>query len=102
MSKDFDIFGHTVRLARPMATSLPQKITVGVAEVREDCPLVHGDASCRKEAAVFGLSDKGAYDRDAGRVSGNGVVDGIVGEEGRRVVAHVMGRASDGPSSGTG
>ena len=30
------------------------------------------------------------------------MVDGVVGEEGRRVVAHVMGRASDGPSSGTG
>ncbi len=105
MSKDFDIFGHTVRLARPMATSLSQKITVGglgVPEVREDRPLVHGDASCRKEAAVFGLSDKGAYDRDAGRVGGDGVVDWIVGEEGRRVVAHVMGRASDGPNSGTG
>ncbi len=29
MSKDFDIFGHTVRLARPIATSLSQKITVG-------------------------------------------------------------------------
>ncbi len=105
MSKDFGIFGHTVQLARPMATSLPQKNNsrgLGVVEVREDCPLVHGDASCRKEAAVFGLSDKGAYDRDAGRVGGDGVVDGIVGEEGRRVVAHAMGRASDGPSSGTG
>jgi hypothetical protein len=113
----FDIFGHTVRLARPMATSLSQKISgwgwprfvrigggrgLGVAEVREDCPLVHGDASCREEAAVFGLRDKGAYDRDAGRVGGDGVVDGIVGEEGRCVVAHVMGRASDGPSSRTG
>ncbi len=28
MSKDFDIFGHTVLLARPIATSLSQKITV--------------------------------------------------------------------------
>ncbi len=28
MSKDFDIFGHTVRLARPIATSFSQKITV--------------------------------------------------------------------------
>ncbi len=73
-----------------------------MAEVCEDCPLVHGDVICRKEAAVFGLSDKGAYDRDAGRVGGDGVVDRIAGEESRRVVAHVMGRASDGPSSGTG
>ncbi len=38
----------------------------------------------------------------AGRVGGDGVVDGVVGKEGRRVVDHVMGRASDGPSSGTG
>ena len=98
MSKDFDIFGHTVRLARPMATSLSQKNDgrgLGVAEVREDCPLVHGDACCREEAAVFGLCNKGAYDRYAGRVGGDGVVDGVVGEEGRCVVAHVMGRASD-------
>ncbi len=105
MSKDFDICGHTVRLARPMATSLSQKMTVGglgVAEVGEYCPLVHGDACCREEAAVFGLRDKGAYDRYAGRVGGDGVVDGVVGEEGRCVDAHVMGRASDGPSSGTG
>ncbi len=73
-----------------------------MAEVGEDCPLVHGDACCCEEAAVFGLSDKRAYDRDASRVGGDGVVDGAVGEEGRRVVAHVVGRASDGPSSGTG
>ena len=73
-----------------------------MAEVRQDCPLVDGDACCREEAAVFGLRDEGAHDRDAGRVGGDWVVDGVVGEEGRRVVAHVMGRASDGPSSGTG
>ncbi len=63
-----------------------------MAEVGEDCPLVHGDACCREEAAVFGLRDKRAYDRDAGRVGGDGVVDGVVGEEGRRVVAHARGR----------
>ena len=73
-----------------------------MAEVRQDCPLVDGDACCREEAAVFGLRDEGAHDRDAGRVGGDWVVEGVVGEEGRRVVAHVMGRASDGPSSGTG
>jgi hypothetical protein len=73
-----------------------------VTEVREDCSLVHCDACCHEEAAVFGLRDEGAHDRDTGRVDGDGVVDGVVGEEGRRVVAHVMGRASDGPSSGTG
>jgi hypothetical protein len=28
MSKDFDIFGQTVRLARPIVTSLSQKMTV--------------------------------------------------------------------------
>ncbi len=33
---------------------------LGVTEVREDCPLVHGDGRCREEAAVFGLRDKGA------------------------------------------
>ncbi len=58
-----------------------------MAEVGEDCPLVRGDACCREEAAVFGLRDKGADDRYAGRVGGDGVVDGVVGEEGRRVVA---------------
>ncbi len=73
-----------------------------MAEVGEDCSLVHGDARCHEEAAVFGLRDKGAYARYAGRVCGDGVVDEVVGEEGRCVVAHVMGRASDGPSSGTG
>jgi hypothetical protein len=67
-----------------------------VTEVREDGPLVHGDACCREEAVVFGLRYEGAHDRDAGRVGGDGVVGGVVGEEGRRVVAHVMGRASDG------
>ena len=81
MSKDFDIFVHTVRLARPMATSLSQKMTV---------------------AGWGDLGWPGWPDRDAGRVGGDGVVDGVVGEECRRVVAHVMGRASDGPSSGTG
>ncbi len=60
-----------------------------MAEVGEDCPLVHGDACCREEAAVFGLRDERANDKDARRVGGDGVVD-------------VMGRASDGPSSGTG
>ncbi len=73
-----------------------------MAKVREDCSLVDGDACCREEAAVFGLRDEGAHDRDAGRVGGDGVVDGVVGEEVRRVVAHVVGRASDRPSSGTG
>ncbi len=86
MSKDFDIFVHTVRLARPMATSLSQKMTV---------------------AGWGDLGWPGWPDRDAGRVGGDGVVDGVVREEGRRVVAHVVvahvvGRASDGPSSGTG
>ena len=73
-----------------------------MAEVGEDCPLVHGDACCREEAAVFGLRDERARDRDAGRVGGDGVVDGVVREEGHRWAAHVMGGASDGPSSARG
>ncbi len=88
-----------------MATSLSQKNNgrgLGVTEVREDGPHIHGDACCRKKAAVFGLRDEGAHDRDAGRVGEDGVVDGVGGEKGCRVVAHVMGRASDGPSSWTG
>ncbi len=61
MSKDFDIFGHTVRLARPIATSLSQNkycCGLGVAEVGEDVSLVDGDAGSREEAAVFGLCDE--------------------------------------------
>ncbi len=55
-----------------------------MAEVREDCPLVDGDACCREEAAVFGLRNEGAHDRNAGRVGGDGVVDG---SSARKVVA---------------
>ena len=73
-----------------------------MSEVGEDIPLVDGDACGREEAAVLGLRDERADDRDAGRVGGDGVVDGSVREEGHRWTAHVMGRASDGPSSGTG
>jgi hypothetical protein len=73
-----------------------------VAEVGEDVSLVDGDAGSREEAAVFGLRDEGANDRDAGRVGGDGVVDGVVREEGHRWTAHVMGGASDGPSSRAG
>ncbi len=74
MSKDFDIFGHTVRLARPIATSLSQKkygCELGVAEVGEDVALVDGDAGSHEEATLFGLRDEGANDRDAGRVGGD-------------------------------
>jgi hypothetical protein len=103
MSKVFDIFGHTVRLARPIATSLKNYgCGLGVAEVSEDVSLVDGDRGSHEEAAVFGLRDEGANDRDAGRVGGDGVVDGVVREEGHRWTAHVMGGASDGPSSWTG
>jgi hypothetical protein len=80
MSKDFDIFGHTVRLARLIATSLSQKNNgcgLGVAEVREDVPLVDDDACCREEAVVFSLRDERAHDENAGRVGGDGVVDGV-------------------------
>ncbi len=87
MSNDFDIFGHTVRLARPIATPLSQKNNgcgLGVVEVREDVPLVDGGACCREEAAVFCLRDERTHDVNAGRVSGDGVVDGVVREEGHR------------------
>ena len=70
-------------------------------EVGENISFVDGDASGREEAAVLDLRDEGSNDRDAGRVGGDGVVDGSVPEEGHRWTAHVMGRASDGPSSGT-
>ncbi len=73
-----------------------------MAEVGEDVALVDGDAGSREEAAVFGLRDEGANDRDAGRVGGNGVIDGVVREEGHRWTAHVMGEASDGTSSRAG
>ncbi len=56
----------------------------------------------REEAAVFGLRDEGANDRDAGRVDGDGLVDGVVREKGHRWTSHVMGGASDGPSSRVG
>ena len=71
-------------------------------EVGEDIPLVDRYSGRREEAAVLGLRDEGADDRDAGRVGGDGVVDGVVREEGHRWTAHVMGGASDGPSSRTG
>jgi hypothetical protein len=77
-----------------------------MAEVCKDIPLVDGDASSGpsswEEATVFGLRDERAHDRDAGRVSGDGVVDGVVREEGHRWTAHIMGGASDGPSSWAG
>ncbi len=70
-----------------------------MAEVVEDIPLVDSDSGSREEATVLGLRDERTNDRDAGRVSGDGVVDGAVREEGHRWTAHLMGRASDGPSS---
>ena len=73
-----------------------------MSEVGEDIPLIDGDACGREEAAVLGLRDERADDRDAGRVGGDGVVDGAVREEGHRRASHVMGGASDGPSSWTG
>jgi len=73
-----------------------------VPEVGEDIPLVDRYSGRREEAAVLGLRDEGADDRDAGRVGGDGVVDGVVREEGHRWTAHVVGGASDGPSSRTG
>ncbi len=72
-----------------------------MAEVGEDISLVDGNPGSREEAAVFGLRDERTHDRYVGRVGGDGVVDGIVREEGHRSTAHVMGGASDGPSSGT-
>ena len=73
-----------------------------MTEVGEYVSFVDGDSGGRKEAAVLGLGDERAYDRYSGRVGGDGVVDGPVREEGHRWTAHVVGRASDGPSSGTG
>ncbi len=75
-----------------------------MAEVGEDIPLVDSDPGSREEAAVLGLRDERTDDGDAGRVGGDGdgVVDGAVGEEGHRWTAHVMGGASDGPSSRAG
>jgi hypothetical protein len=73
-----------------------------MSEVGEDIPLVDGDACGREEAAVFGLRDERANYRDAGRVGGDGVIDGVVREEGHRWTDHVMGRARDGPSSRAG
>ena len=73
-----------------------------MSEVGEDVAFVDGDACCREEAAVFGLRDEGSNDRDAGRVGGDGVVDGVVREEGHRWTANIMGGASDGPNSRAG
>ncbi len=73
-----------------------------MAEVGEDIPLVNSDSDSREETAVLGLRDERTNDRDAGRVGGDGVVDGVVREEGHRWTAHVMGGASDGPSSRAG
>ena len=58
-----------------------------MSEVGEDISLVDGDASGREEAAVFGLRDERADDRDAGRVGGDGVVDGLMGPSARKVIA---------------
>jgi hypothetical protein len=55
-----------------------------VAEVGEDVSLVDGDAGSREEAAVFGLRDEGANDRDAGRVGG---VGWLMGSSARKVIA---------------
>jgi hypothetical protein len=97
MSKDFDIFEHTVRLARPIWTSLSHKITVGRWGWPRSARIARSSTAMRAaaEAEYCTLRDEGANDRDASRVGGDGVVDGVSGEEGRRVVAHVMGRASD-------
>ena len=73
-----------------------------MTEVGEYVPFVDGDSGGRKEAAVLGLGDERSYDRYSGRVGGDGVVDGTVREEGHRGASHVMGGASDGPSSWTG
>jgi hypothetical protein len=69
---------------------------LGVAEVSK------GDACSREETAVFGLHDERTQDGNASRVGGDGVVDGVVHEEGHRWASHVVGGASDGSSSGTG
>jgi hypothetical protein len=47
------------------------------------------------------LRDERTNDRDASRVSGDGVVDGVVREEGHCWTTHVMGGACDGACSGT-
>ena len=73
-----------------------------MTEVGEYVTFVDGDSGGRKKATVLGLGDERTYHRDPGRVGGDGVVDGPVREEGHRWTAHVVGRASDGPSSGTG
>jgi hypothetical protein len=73
-----------------------------MSEVREDIPLVDGDACCHEEAAVFGVRDERTNDRDASRVGGDGMFDIVVREEGHRWTTHVMGAASNGPCSGTG
>ena len=73
-----------------------------MSEVGEDIPLVDGDACGREDAAVFGFRDERTHDGNASRVGRDGVVDGVVREEGHRWAAHVVGGASDGPSSGTG
>jgi hypothetical protein len=56
-----------------------------VTEVGEYVAFVDGDSGGRKEAAVLGLGDERTYDRDSGRVGGDGVVDGPVREEGQWV-----------------
>ena len=47
-----------------------------MAEVGEYVSFVDGDSGGRKKAAVLGLGDERTYDWDAGRVGGDGVVDG--------------------------
>jgi hypothetical protein len=98
MSTSLDIRPDWLGQLRPHC----RKKSLSRAEVSEDIPLVDGDASSREEAAVFGLRDKRTHDRYAGRVGGDGMVDGVVREVGRRWTTHGMGGASDGPSSRTG
>ena len=53
----------TVRLARPIAHSLSQDMTVGgwglgVTKVGEDASFVDAEPSGRKESGVFGFGDE--------------------------------------------
>ncbi len=59
-------------------------------------------AAAKRPPYSASLRDERAKDRDAGRVGGDGVVDRAVRKEVHRWAAHVLGGASDGPSSGTG
>ncbi len=51
---------------------------LGVAHVGQDCAFLCRDAGGGVQASVLRLRDKGTYNRDAGGVAGDGLVDPVI------------------------